>query len=84
MKLAQNRLPALKNHAPGIGQQQLAAVADQQRAVQLIFQIFEHLADGGLCDEQFFRRARKTLLTNHFDKIAQRSDIHNYSLRLYL
>ena len=84
MKFAKNGLPALENHASGIGQQQLAPVADQQRTVQLIFQIFKHFADGGLRDEQFLRRAGKALLANHFDKITQRSDIHDYSLRLYL
>ena len=84
MKFPQNRLPTLKNNPTGIGQQEPAAIANQQGAVQLIFQIFEHFTDRGLCDEKFFRGARKTLLTHHFDKIAQRSDIHNYSQRLYL
>ena len=84
VKFAKDGLPALENHASGIGQQQPATVADQQRAVQLIFKVFKHLADGGLRDEKFLRRAGKALLANHFDKITQRSDIHNYSLRLYL
>ena len=84
MKFTKDGLSALENYPTGIGQQQPTTVADQQRAVQLIFQILEHLTDGRLRDEQLLRCAGKALLAHHFDKIAQRSDIHNYSLRLYL
>ena len=83
-KLRQDRQPALEHHASGIGQQQLASVADQQGAVQLVFEVFQHFADGWLGNEQLLRCAGKTLLANHLDKIAQRSYVHDYSSKLYL
>ena len=78
-EFGEDRQPAFKHHSSGVGQQQLASVADQQGAVQLIFEVFQHLADGRLGHKQLFRCAGKTLLTNHFDKIAQRSYVHDYS-----
>ena len=83
-ELRQNRQPAFEHHASGVGQQQLAPVADQQGTVQFIFEVFQHLADGGLGNKQLLRCAGKTLLANHFDKIAQRSYVHDYSSKLYL
>jgi hypothetical protein len=58
--VAKDGLPALENHASGIGQQQLATVADQQRAVQLIFRFLSILLMVG-CVTNSFSAARVKL-----------------------
>ncbi|MNE76801.1 hypothetical protein D3C76_1116520 [compost metagenome] len=55
---------------------QLAPFAYQQCALQLIFQMAQHFADGGLGNKQLLGRAGETLLADHFHKITQGADIH--------
>ncbi|MNT55807.1 hypothetical protein D3C72_1930730 [compost metagenome] len=49
----------------------------QQGQVQRLFQLGDHLADGGLRHVQPGGRARKTGLLDDFDEVAQGADIHD-------
>lgn len=52
-ELRQNGQPAFEHHASGVGQQQLAPVADQQGTVQFIFEVFSILLMVGWVTNNF-------------------------------
>ncbi|MNR51965.1 hypothetical protein D3C85_1717300 [compost metagenome] len=57
------------------------AFADQQRAADLVLQLFHHLADGGLGDKQRLGGAGEVLLAHQLGKVTQCLDVHlDYAL----
>lgn len=57
LHLRQDGLGTVEQHLAAVGQGEAAPFPVEQRLAQLLFDIADHLADGGLGDEQLFRGA---------------------------
>ena len=79
LHLGQNGLGPLEQHLPAVGQGKATPLPVEQGLAQLLLDIADHLADGGLGDEQLLRGAGEALLPNQFDKVAQGANIHGLS-----
>ena len=67
----------LQIDTPGIGGCQSVFVPDEQRRVQLRFQLQKVLAEGGLGDEQLLRRPGDGLLPGNLQNVLRVFDIHS-------
>jgi hypothetical protein len=64
--------------AAGVGQAQLAPVADQQLRADLVLELAHHLADGRLGHVQRLGGLGEAVQAHGFNEIAQRSDIQGF------
>jgi hypothetical protein len=72
----QHVLASLKDDSALVGQDHLAALAQQERSADLFLERLDHFADGGLGDEHALGGEREALLPDHFDEITQRAQLH--------
>ena len=74
--LPDQRMRALKEQEPGLGQFKLAAGAQDQLESQLVFQLADLPAQCRLGDAELHRGFRKAACFGNIDKIAERPEIH--------
>ena len=60
-----------------VGQGEAAPFTVEQRLTQLLLHVADHLADGGLGDEQLLGGAGEALLPHQLDEVTQGSNIHD-------
>ena len=73
---------ALVHHAAGVRGAGRMSVADQQLRASFLFQLPDHLADGGLRDEQGACRLREAGVPDRLDKVAQRAHPWSHPVRI--
>ncbi|MNQ87930.1 hypothetical protein D3C85_1031730 [compost metagenome] len=76
LHLGQDQLATGKQHLAAVGQGEAVSLPIEQGLAQLLLHVADHLADGGLGDEQLLGGAGEALLPHQFDKVTQGSDIH--------
>ncbi len=76
LHLGQDGLGPVEQHPAAVGQGEAAPRAAQQGLTQLLLHVADHLADGGLGDEQLLGGAGEALFPHQFDKVTQGADVH--------
>jgi len=76
LHLRQYGLGPVEQHLAAVGQGEAAPRSAQQGLTQLLLHVADHLADGGLGDEQLLGGAGEALLPHQLDEVTQGSDIH--------
>lgn len=71
----------LEHEFAGGGEPILAADAVQQLKVQLVFELLNGLADGGLGDVEAAGGAGETAFADHGDECFQGAELHGYSFK---
>ena len=76
LELAQDRLAALEQQAPGIGRRRAETVAHEQRLAELLLEPVDLPADRRLRNAEIFRRAAVAAELDDGLEVAKRARIH--------